>query len=493
MKKKVLSVALSLVMTFSTAVAINIPSFADESEHITLNIGVGSFATSSVYESKELYEAEHPDVTINVVEIPFGQLYEKLVTSFATNADAYDIIIYPSNWMMEFIEGQSIIPLDEYLTNKTNWDTLVDAYKDIAQVDGTTYAVPLDGDSILLYYRKSAFNNEDYKTKFKEKYGYDLEVPKTWDEYIDCAEFFNGWDWDGDGEVEYGTIEAMGPKDVGGYIFLTHAITYAAHPDFNGYAFFNYKTMEPMVKTEAYKRALDEYKEILKFGPPNMINYGGGDERAAFPAGESAMAIDWHDTAINAQDVNESKIKEDVGYALTPGTYECWNPETSEWDTFDEVQYAPYLAFSGWTSSVTSTCEHPQEAADFLNVLDSDEVSLKAVTTPGTARNPYRKQHMTDYKAWENSVSKFYKPEEFLSVVQESYDHPNHQLDMRLPKAGSYLDVLDIAVSQALSGDLSTEEALQNIYDGWEEITDEEGRDTQLKFYQDTYRSDTAK
>ena len=68
-----------------------------------INVAVGSFATSSVVTAKELYEAEHSDVSINIVEIPFGNLYEKLCTSFATNTAAYDIVIYPSNWLAEFI------------------------------------------------------------------------------------------------------------------------------------------------------------------------------------------------------------------------------------------------------------------------------------------------------------------------------------------------------------------------------------------------------
>ena len=202
------------------------------------------------------------------------------------------------------------------------------------------------------------------------------------------------------------------------------------------------------------------------------------------------MAIDWHDTAVMAQDVNESKIKDNVGYALVPGSREVWNPGTKQWDTFDEVQYAPFLAFSGWTSSITSSCQNPQDAADFLNVLDSDELSLEAVTTPGTARNPYREEHLTNLEAWENSVSKFVNPQEFLDVVMESYTHPNHQLDMRLPKAGSYLDAIDTAVSQALAGDISNEKALQGAYDAWQEITDDEDRDTQITFYQNTYLSD---
>lgn len=506
--KRIISILLALLMILSlvacasteksdadasTEEAAATPADASSTEKITINIGVGSFATSSVYAAKEQFEAANPNVSINVIEIPFGSLYEKLCTAFATNTAAYDIVIYPSNWLSEFIQGNSVMPLDDYLGAKDNWDTLIPAYYDMQRFDGQTYAVPLDGDSIILYYRKDAFENEEYKAMFKEAYGYELDVPQTWEQYIDAAEFFNGWDWDGDGKIEYGTIEAMAPKDVGGYIFLTHAITYAAHPDYPGYAFFDPETMEPMVNSPAYERALNEYTELLQYGPPNMINYGGGDERAAFPAGEAAMAIDWHDTGIMAQNPESSEIKEKVGYALAPGTYECWNPETKQWDTFDEVQYAPYLAFSGWTSSITSTCKNPQTAADFLCLMDNDENSLKAVTTDGTARNPYRLQHLSDAAAWEESDIHFYHAQEFLDVILASYTHPNVQLDLRLPKAGSYLDALDLGVSQALSGDLDAPDALQYIYDSWDEITQEQGVDIQQQFYKNTYASVTTR
>lgn len=457
-------------------------------ESVEINVAVGSFATKSVYEAIDKFKEIRPNATINVLEIPFGSLYEKLNTAFATNTGAYDIAIYPSNWLSEFIQGDYIISLDNYVSDKENWDTLISAYYDMQLFEDSIYAIPLDGDSIILYYRKDAFENPEYKADFEKEYGYELAPPKTWTEYIEIAKFFNGWDWDGDGETDYGTIEAMAPKDVGANIFLTHAITYAAHPDYPGYAFFNPETMEPMVKNEAYERALNEYKEILDLGPPNMINYGGGEQRAAFPAGEAAMAIDWHDTGIMAQNPENSVIKENVGYALVPGTYECWNPETNQWDKFDEVQYAPYLAFSGWTSSITSTCSNPKVAAEFLCFMDNDENSLKAVTTDGTARNPYRIEHLTDPKAWEESELSFYKPQEYLDTILESYTHPNIQLDLRIPKAGSYLDSLDLAVSQALSDSISIKDALGQAYDSWNEITQSQGLENQQRFYLNTYK-----
>jgi multiple sugar transport system substrate-binding protein len=87
--------------------------------------------------------------------------------------------------------------------------------------------------------------------------------------------------------------------------------------------------MEPQANNPAYVRALEEWVAIKDFGPPNMVNYGGGEQRGNFAAGQSAMAIDWHDTGVMAQDAENSVVKEVVGYALAPGRKEVYNPKQS--------------------------------------------------------------------------------------------------------------------------------------------------------------------
>ncbi|MHC1773738.1 MAG: extracellular solute-binding protein [Flexilinea sp.] len=485
MKRNIVSLFLAIIMIACLSSIVM-------AEETTVNVAVGSFAAKSIAMVKEQFEAANPDVKINIIEIPFGSLYEKLTTAFATNTASYDIAIYPSNWLSDFIKGGFVISIDDYLGKKDNWDGIIPAVADMQMFEGKKYAIPLDGDSIILYYRKDAFEVEEYKAKFKEQYGYDLEVPTTWDTYRDAAEFFSGWDWDGDGAIEYGTIEAQAPKDVGAYIFYNRALSYAAHPDYPGYTYFNPVTMEPVCNSPAYLRALEEWVDITKFGPPNMVNYGGGEERAGFAAGEAAMAIDWHDTGVMAQDPENSTVKENVGYALSPGTYEFWNPETESWDKYDEVQYAPFLAFSGWTGSVTSTCKNPQAAVDFLDTLDTDANALTAVTTSGTARNPYRYDELENAQAWEDSDIHFFKAQEYLDTILESYTHPNVQLDLRIPKAGSYLDAVDLGVMQAISGDLTPEKALNEIYNAWTQINEEQGVESQLMFYNNTYANVTT-
>ena len=57
----------------------------------------------------------------------------------------------------------------------------------------------------ILYYRKDVLANTAYQEKFKSKLNYELpNPPKSMKEMHDVAEFFTGWDWNGDGKEDWG-------------------------------------------------------------------------------------------------------------------------------------------------------------------------------------------------------------------------------------------------------------------------------------------------
>ena len=61
---------------------------------------------------------------------------------------------------------------------------------------------------------------------------------------------------------------------------------------------------------------------------------------------------------------------------------------------------------------------------------------------------------------------------------------PNMTSDLRIPATQRYEGiVLDRELARYLAGEVTAEEALQNVHDGWEEITEEFGRDEQLELY----------
>ena len=129
----------------------------------------------------------------------------------------------------------------------------------------------------------------------------------------------------------------------------------------------------------------------------------------------------------------------------------------------------------------------PDATWDFLNFIDSDVNSFRAVTTPGTARNPYRKKHFEDLAGWENSPVKYKDPGPYLKTILDSFTHPNAQFDLRIPKAGRYFEVLDNWMQQALAGSMTPQQALDKAAAEWKQITNEAGLEKQKEFYRDLY------
>ena len=94
---------------------------------------------------------------INVIAVPFSDLYQKVLTDWASGTNSVDAAVYAPQWMVDYIAGGYL----EDLTPR------VEADKDIKQDDvgaffrdfsekynGKTYMITLDGDFHMMYYRK---------------------------------------------------------------------------------------------------------------------------------------------------------------------------------------------------------------------------------------------------------------------------------------------------------------------------------------------------
>jgi multiple sugar transport system substrate-binding protein len=462
---------------------VSVPTGPNAFKGKTVRVAVGSFMSSGVKIFKDAWE-EQTGGTVEIVEIPFGDLYSKLFQAFSSRVDAYDVIVYAGGWVSGFAKSNFIQSLEPYITkHKDNWDSILPEVQELSYFNKARYTVPLDGDVFIMYYRKDAFENPAAQQRFQAEKGRALAVPKTWAEYVEAAQFFTGWDWAGNGKPCYGVLEALKPKDVGPYVLTAHAAAYAAHPDNPGSLFFDPKTMEPQVSNPGWVQALEDWKALTASGPSQMVTYGGGDQRGNFVAGNYALAIDWPDIGILAQDKTQSIVSDKLGYAMTPGSDRVWNLKTRKWDDYPDISQAPYMGWGGWHASVAATSPETAAAWHFANFLDTTENALEAVTTPGTARGPYREDEF-DPEAWRNSAVAFAEPEDYLGAQQQSFAHPNVQFDLRIPEAGRYFEALDTAAQLALSDQSTPKEALGRCAEEWKKITEQIGADSQKKLYQ---------
>lgn len=452
-------------------------------EGVTIVVGTqtGPFISGPVKTHRDQW-TEMTGGEVEVVEIPYANLFEKIMTSFTTRTHAYDIIIYLAVWAGDIMGGGHVLPFTDYVKTDPTWDDIQPAWKDaILNWEGVTYAYPLDGARTMLYYRKDLIENPEYKKQFRSKYGYALAPPKTWEEYRDIAEFANGWDWDGDGEIEYGVLEVMARNSQTTWWLFNRSAAYSCLPGQKGALFFDLEDMTPLINGPGHVKGLENFVEIRNFAPPGSLNYSVGEVRNGLAAGEAALCIDWEDPGQFVNDPEQSKVVGKVGYAMLPGAKRVWNYKTKRWEDHPEINGATYMAAGGWIASITKTCKNPDAAFDLIKFLASPEISLIDVQTSGTGYNPYRYSHFENIQSWIDFG--YSEPEKYLDVIQKSAEHPNVQPDLRIPGSARYWDVLELWITRALAGEVSPKQALDNAAKEWDQITDDLGRDQQLQYY----------
>jgi len=394
------------------------------------------------------------------------------------------MLLVPAGWIGDFAGGGYLLPLDDFIKGdaKLDWDGIMQIYREqIVNWDGKTYAMPLDGDLHTVIVRTDLLENPTYKEKFKEKYKYDLNPPRTWEEYRDIAEFATGWDWDGDGKVEYGVVESMKKSGQAYWMFLSRAMPYVAIPGDPG-VLFDPDTMKSEINNPGFVQALTNWVEILKFGVPGMVNMDVNDARDLYATGDAALMIDWGDMPIIGATSEESAIKGKFMNIMTPGSKRVWDRKNNEWVSFPNVSYAPFLAFGGWIGEITATCQNPEAAYDFYSFLASPEYSYIDVTTPRTGHQPYRYEHFEKLDRWKEYG--FNDPEkEYLKAVKDSIAYPNTRTDLRIPGTARYYEILDTQLCRALAGELTPKIALDKVAEEWDILTNELGQKAQMNYY----------
>ncbi|GAB4540718.1 MAG: extracellular solute-binding protein [Anaerolineae bacterium] len=418
--------------------------------------------------------------TVELQEFPFGDLFEKIRTGFVSGASPFDIIIYASDWAGDIMGPGYVLEVPQKVQDQVGYEYLIPTYRDrILSWGGKVYALPYDGDAHQIYYRRDLLTDAQYQADFKAKYGYDLPAPpKTWQQYYDIAEFFNGKEIDG--QTIYGAGTAFKRKAQSYWTYLGVAAPYAKAPGDPAY-FFDAETMEPRINNPGFVEALNMYIALSKVGPPDVVNWDVGDIRGNFPAGKLVLAIDWGDVGPLAADPNASIVMGKWGSAMEPGVDKYWDSQQGAW--VEEYNQAPYHAFGGWVQSVSATTENPECAFDFAAFMGNQNMSQLLVTYPGSGVNPHFFSDLNNLDPWLAIGMTEEEAAEYLAAVRDIINHPNAVVDLRITGAAEYFDALDTQLARAVAGEVDAQTALDEVAKNWNAITDRLGRDQQKKLY----------
>ncbi len=398
-------------------------------------------------------------ISSNVVELSHPDQYSKPIAEHIANSGAYDILDIEPAWIPALANGGAILPIDDYVEkymNKADLEDFHPLYKSITTYKGKRWGVFDDGDVLCLYYRKDIFADPKLQSAYQAKFGKQLEVPKTWADYDQVAQFIT---------------DQLAPNVYGAAHFRKagspgNQFSFLQQFRANGGKFFD-ADMKAQLDTPAGMMTFQQMLAQNKASLPGNNDLDAVALWAAWLQGKVAMIFSWPPTGRMSENysqrakainfVPKSEIVDKVGYAVMPGG----NGEMA----------------SGYVKALAAGSNNEEAAYLFMQWATSPEISLVRVMLPYTLRDPYR---MSQYK------SPLYRQlwpaaNEYLSNLCEAAN--TSVVDMIMPGWQDYALSID-RMCTAVWGGQDASAALKQAAAEWDQTTQRLGVEVQKAAYE---------
>lgn len=399
-------------------------------------------------------------IKINVIESPIDEIFTKTMQSYRAGSGAYDVLNVVPNQMPDLALAGALEPLDAFVEKygyASELETIAPVYRDNQmRVDGKIYGFPDDGDVLILYYRRDIFEDPENMAAFKEKYGYDLAPPTTWEQFSEIGQFIT----DKYAPEMYGAGMLRQPGNAQ-YLFQERFRV-------EGGEFFDPDTMKATINSDVGVAVFEAMLEENDFMPPGVEQWGFIEAFNAFLSGDIAMTISWPPVgrwaagygkgteALNW--IPETKVADKIGYALPPGGQ-------------------PELAV-GFSLAVASDSKNKEAAYLFIQWMNSEEISIQRVQLPYALRDPFRTSHFEseEYRSrWPNAG-------DYLDTLKAGAE--TGLLDLSLIQTDRYEEGIRQAISRLWGGE-DPQAILDDLAGQWDALTERIGMDKQKAAYLD--------
>jgi multiple sugar transport system substrate-binding protein len=246
--------------------------------------------------------------------------------------------------------------------------------------------------------------------------------------------------------------------------------------------------MKPRVNNPAFVRAIEEVMELIKTAnayPADQINADPGTTAfQQFLAGTGGMLTWWGDVGSNARTSDSSVVGDVVGFDIIPGSEKVYNYKSGQWE--ERANEAPNMAYIGWGVYVMSRVDGDEKkhkaAWSAAAHLGGKDISLWMAAYP-SGFQPYRNSHFNYDELQEAGYDREFV-EDYLGSNLDSYNHANAAIEPRIPGIFQYYSVAEDELAKGYAGQYgSAQETADAIAAAWERITDQIGRENQIKLY----------
>lgn len=247
-------------------------------------------------------------IKVVVSETDLDKIHDKMVLDMSSgNAGTYDVVMVPDSNAPEYIELGFLESLDDYVANQEPWFDIEDvafAYRDLYMDINSEklYAIPQGGETGIFYYRTDIF----------EKYGF--VVPTNTDELLTLATKITEMNLTDNGRRVYG-VSFRGRPALGGANWMFQIYAYA----FGGQITDPSNDITPTVNSPECAAAVNWMTELSKVGVPGIAAFDPNDAINAYKNGSAAMCLEASVFGSNVEDVAQSLAAGKTGYAAFPG------------------------------------------------------------------------------------------------------------------------------------------------------------------------------
>lgn len=407
---------------------------------------IAGFYTDWAEEVAKDFEAQ-TGYNVEVVDIDFPQLYEKQVLEMVGGTGAYDIITYDVGWKAEFANNGYLAPLDDYIAAsdpaEIQFDDVAPALVELTTGwKGKVYGLPYYTFTMGMFYRCDLYENPEEQAAFKAKYGYDLDVPQTYQQLADTAEFFTrkaGETLAGQTlEQDFYGIGLM----AGRFPHIQDEIMSIAWTN-GGHLINDDGTVDQGAITEATEFYVNE---LLPYAPPGALTSAYdevvGQMRQGIIAQTAAFYLDQWPNMVKTEDEVPGS---EVCAAASPGAH-------------------TWVGAFGLGLSVDS--KHPDAAWEFLKFITGPYAQRKFAQGGGTTT---RMSILTDPEILANraAAGHFRVLVDVLEHAYEAKFYPNYYY---VPQGGKIYDEETTWFSSAAAGEYPPDEAMANLAEAIERI-----------------------
>ncbi len=423
-------IAAAIVLGCTAALMSCAPSGSSSPSEDTLTIAaVDNPDINRMRELSQAFVDENPGVNIEWVRRDENEIRQAISTDVATGGGRFDIVTVGTYETPLWAGQEYLVPMED-MPAEFDSDDFIAPIREALSYEGTLYAAPFYGESSFTMYRTDLF----------EQAGLKMPERPTWDFIIDAASTLS----------DSTDVDGICLRGKAGWGENTAFITAMAHS--YGARWFNEDWISQF-DTEEWSNVTSDYLKLGEYAPSDAATNGFSENLALFQDGECAIWVDATSAASFVTNPDQSTVADSVGFAYAPGT--GLEDKQSNW-------------LWAWSLAIPESSKHQDLAKEFVAWATGEgylELAAEeygwANVPPGTRRELYNN-------------SNYLEAAPFAELTLESIENadPEDPTVQSVPYEGvQYVDVpafqsigtaFGNQMSDALSGEIAAEEALEN-------------------------------